>query len=84
MRLLKYNDESEFSLTEDCADDIPLYAILSHRWGRDEVTFRNLMDGTGKSKAGYSKIRFCGDKARRDGFAILLGRHLLYRQIELH
>src|SRR5881275_701533 len=25
------------------------------------------MDGTGKSKAGYNKIRFCGEQARRDG-----------------
>jgi len=25
------------------------------------------MDGTGKSKAGYDKIRFCGEQARRDG-----------------
>jgi hypothetical protein len=45
------------------------YAILSHTWGADnaEVTFRDLMDGTGKSKAGYEKIRFCGEQARRDG-----------------
>jgi len=25
------------------------------------------MDGTGKSKAGYDKIRFCGQQAKRDG-----------------
>ena len=25
------------------------------------------MDGTGKSKAGYDKIRFCGEQAQRDG-----------------
>jgi hypothetical protein len=25
------------------------------------------MDGTGKSKTGYNKIRFCGEQARRDG-----------------
>jgi hypothetical protein len=49
--------------------DIPEYAILSHTWGADteEVTFGDLMDGTGKSKAGYEKIRFCGEQARRDG-----------------
>jgi hypothetical protein len=33
----------------------------------EEVTFRDLMDGTGKSKAGYDKIRFCGEQAGRDG-----------------
>ena len=66
MRLLQYNDESEFSLTEDYVDDIPRYAILSHRWGGEEVTFRDLMDGIGKSKAGYDKIRFCGEQAKQD------------------
>jgi hypothetical protein len=25
------------------------------------------MDGTGKSKTGYNKIRFCGEQAKRDG-----------------
>jgi hypothetical protein len=69
MRLLERNNSSEFSLTQDFGDDIPRYAILSHTWGADteEVTFRDLMDGTGKSKAGYDKIWFCGEQARRDG-----------------
>jgi hypothetical protein len=69
MRLLERNNSSEFSLTQDFGDDIPRYAILSHTWGADteEVTFRDLMDGTGKSKAGYNKIQFCGEQARRDG-----------------
>ena len=69
MHLLEYNNDGEFSLTKDFGDDIPRYAILSHTWGADteEVTFRDLMDGTGKSKAGYDKIRFCGEQARRDG-----------------
>jgi hypothetical protein len=69
MRLLERNNDSEFSLTQDFNNDIPRYAILSHTWGADteEVTFRDLMDGTGKSKAGYDKIRFCGEQARRDG-----------------
>jgi hypothetical protein len=69
MRLLERNNGSEFSLTQDFGDDIPRYAILSHTWGAntEEVTFRDLMDGTGKSKAGYDKIRFCGEQARRDG-----------------
>jgi hypothetical protein len=66
MRLLAYNNEGEFSLA-DFFDDVPEYAILSHRWGAEEVTFKDLMDGTGKSKAGYGKIQFCGEQARRDG-----------------
>lgn len=67
MRLLAYSTDDEFSLAEFFDDGIPEYAILSHRWGAEEVTFKDLMDGTGKSKAGYGKIQFCGKQARRDG-----------------
>ncbi|PMD58824.1 heterokaryon incompatibility [Hyaloscypha bicolor E] len=67
MRLLAYNNDGEFSLAEFFDDDIPEYAILSHRWGAEEVTFKDVIDGTGKRKAGYGKIRFCGEQARRDG-----------------
>ena len=50
-------------------DNVPHYAILSHTWGADteEVTFRDLTDGTGKDKTGYSKIRFCEEQASLDG-----------------
>ena len=56
-------------MTKDFGDDIPRYAILSHTWGTDaeEVTFKDLIDGTGMDKAGYNKIRFCGEQAKRDG-----------------
>ena len=67
MRLLEYKSNDEFSLTEDFVEDVPTYAILSHTWGAEEVTFQELMDGSGKHKAGYKKIRFCGEQARRDG-----------------
>ena len=70
MRLLKHNNTGEFSLTRDLVkDEIPRYAILSHTWGEDteEVSFKDMMDGTGTSKPGYDKIQFCGEQARRDG-----------------
>ncbi|KAH7363971.1 heterokaryon incompatibility protein-domain-containing protein [Rhexocercosporidium sp. MPI-PUGE-AT-0058] len=66
MRLLQYNNDSDFSLTEVFESEIPKYAILSHRWEAEEVTFDNLMDDTGKTKTDYKKIRFCGEQARRD------------------
>jgi Heterokaryon incompatibility protein (HET) len=68
MRLLQYNNDGKFSLTE-FFNNIPEYAILSHTWGADteEVTYRDLIDGTGKNKVGYEKIRFCGEQVRRDG-----------------
>jgi hypothetical protein len=68
MRLLKYNNnDNEFSLVTFFGDDIPQYAILSHRWGEKELALEDLTNGTGKSKAGYDKIRFCGEQASRDG-----------------
>jgi hypothetical protein len=68
MRLLEHKAHGEFSLTEFVGDNIPRYAILSHTWGADgeEVTFKDLVEGIGKSKAGYDKIRFCGEQASRD------------------
>ena len=70
MRLLLRSNTSEFSLTKDLVGDdiIPPYAILLHTWKEgEEVTFKDLMDGTGKSKTGYNKIRFCRQQAKRDG-----------------
>jgi hypothetical protein len=70
MRLLERSNAGEFSLTKDLVDDnIPPYAILSHTWGADteEITCKDLIDGTHKSKTGYNKIRFCGEKAASHG-----------------
>jgi len=67
MRLLKYNTTGEFSLAEfHGPSDTPQYAILSHTWGADEVTFKDLVDGTSRNKTGYSKIRFCAQQAATD------------------
>jgi hypothetical protein len=65
MRLLQYNNDGEFSLTKDfVGGEIPEYAILSHTWEADteEVTYRDLIDGTRKDKIGYEKIRFAENK----------------------
>ena len=70
MRLLQCRDDGELSLVENLVgNDIPPYAILSHRWGTntEEVTIRDLVDGTAERKVGYRKIRFCGQRARHDG-----------------
>lgn len=66
MRLLEQSRAGEFSLTKDFLDDVPAYAILSHTWGSQEVTFKDFADGAGKDKTGYDKIRFCGEQAKRD------------------
>ncbi|KAF1958486.1 HET-domain-containing protein [Byssothecium circinans] len=71
MRLLLRSSTGEFSLTKEFVgdDNIPPYAILSHTWseGEGEVTFKDLIEGTGKDKAGYKKIQFCGQQAECDG-----------------
>jgi hypothetical protein len=57
MRLLQLNNAGEVSLLKDLiGDDVPRYAIVSHTWGADgeEVTYKDLMDDTGKGKAGYN------------------------------
>ncbi|OIW26061.1 HET-domain-containing protein [Coniochaeta ligniaria NRRL 30616] len=68
MRLLEYSN-GKVTLKGPQPDNAPHYAILSHTWGPDneEVTYRDLVDGTGEAKAGYEKIRFCAEQAKRDG-----------------
>lgn len=67
MRLLQRKDNGEFSLTDDIVNNIPAYAILSHTWGDDEVTYKDLISDSGKTKVGYKKLLFCGKQAARDG-----------------
>jgi hypothetical protein len=69
MRLLQ---SRTLSLHEFTDNEIPKYAILSHRWGREEVFFQDIQSGDAKAKAkkaGYSKIQHCGRQAAADGFA---------------
>jgi hypothetical protein len=68
MRLLKLEENGEFSLTKDITYPTTPYAILSHTWGEDgeEVNFGDLKDGSGKTKDGYKKLRFCGQQTARD------------------
>ncbi|KAH7364004.1 hypothetical protein BKA65DRAFT_389749 [Rhexocercosporidium sp. MPI-PUGE-AT-0058] len=67
MRLLQCDNDGDLSLTEFVENDIPKYAILSHTWEGEEVTFEDLQNRTGTTKAGYEKIRFCAEQATRDG-----------------
>ena len=69
MRLLRIEDDGEYSLVELVGNDTPPYAILSHTWGPavEEVTFKDIMNGSYRHKAGDRKIQFCGKQAERDG-----------------
>lgn len=69
MRLFRCGEQGP-ALTQDFpAEDVPPYAILSHTWDvpADEVTYEDMVDGSGPEKAGYGKIRFCADRAAQDG-----------------
>jgi hypothetical protein len=69
MRLLKCRpDDNGFELTTLDDNHALPYAILSHTWTADqEVTYKELVDGTGTNKSGYTKLRFCGERAAADG-----------------
>ncbi|KAI0107085.1 hypothetical protein GGR51DRAFT_517343 [Nemania sp. FL0031] len=71
MRLLQHDNAGNYSLTPDLTSDhqIPPYAILSHTWGPDEVVFTDIANTPDRwqQKAGYAKIQFCAEQARRHG-----------------
>ena len=64
MRLL---NATEMQLFEFFGKDIPPYAILSHTWGDDEVTFQDIQNGEAHSKQAFVKIAQCCEEAVRDG-----------------
>ncbi|TFB00306.1 hypothetical protein CCMA1212_007939 [Trichoderma ghanense] len=47
--------------------NIPPYAILSHRWGKEEMTLQDLERGV-TNKEGFTKIQQCCERAKSDGF----------------
>jgi hypothetical protein len=69
MRLVELKSNGNICLTKDLINNIPPYAILSHTWGSDddEVSFRDLTEGSEKTKRGIDKIQFCATQARIDG-----------------
>ncbi|KAH0547710.1 hypothetical protein FGG08_000199 [Glutinoglossum americanum] len=56
-------------LEEFLGSDIPEYAILSHTWGKEEVSFAdfNSDQAAAKSKEGYKKISSVCKRALQDG-----------------
>ncbi|PSN64889.1 HET-domain-containing protein [Corynespora cassiicola Philippines] len=73
MRLLYTTGEGRLEWTDDLiGDKIPSYAILSHTWGEQEATFKDLQhyshieEVDEKVKEGYRKIFFCAQQAKRD------------------
>lgn len=65
MRLL--NTES-MRLEEFHGSNIPPYAILSHTWGKEEVSFQDLVVGDSPKLRGCKKIIGCRNQAISDGY----------------
>lgn len=64
MRLI---DTTTLILTEFFGANIPTYAILSHTWGPDEVSFQDFQNlGTARLKAGFAKIEGTCIQALKD------------------
>jgi len=53
-------------LEEFFDDRIPPYAILSHRWEEDELSYQDLQAGRNKHGAGFTKVQKCCAKALTD------------------
>ncbi|OSS51913.1 hypothetical protein B5807_03446 [Epicoccum nigrum] len=74
MRLLYTKGDGSLDWTEDLLDaQIPPYAILSHTWGEQEVTYKDLQSCGNigvfaeQLEEGCRKIKFCAEQAQRDG-----------------
>lgn len=72
MRLLhtKQLDSGNFAIEEFTDYNTPPYAILSHTWDKDQVSFQD-MEGDGaraRTKKGFEKIKDCCIFARDGGF----------------
>ncbi|KAI0865905.1 hypothetical protein F4860DRAFT_460710 [Xylaria cubensis] len=69
MRLI---DTHTLSLVEFVGDDIPPYAVLSHTWGDDEVTFQDMhRPGSARQKIGWLKTDSACRLAAQNGFLYL-------------
>lgn len=47
---------------------IPPYAILSHQWREDEVTFAEVTEGCHQGRRGWAKIEACCKRAVSEGY----------------
>ncbi len=67
IRLLYCKPDGEIVFREPTSGDVPSYTILSHTWGKEEVSFQDMEAGTARSKTGWGKIEFCAQQAAADG-----------------
>ncbi|KAK5457330.1 hypothetical protein LTS15_005111 [Exophiala xenobiotica] len=65
MRLLHTKN---LKLEEFGDQNIPLYAILSHTWGKEEISLQDIETGNLESRQGFSKLKSSCCRAATDGF----------------
>jgi hypothetical protein len=70
MRLLNANT----LVIHECFEDIPPYAILSHTWETEEVTFQDFLEGNAESLQGYKKVTGCCKQAISDGLEFVVSK----------
>lgn len=71
MRLLNTTQKiaGGFETKEFFDDALPDYAILSHTWGEEEVSYHDLTNGDYANMKGYAKIKECCSIARSRNIA---------------
>lgn len=79
MRLL---NASKLTLHEFLDRKIPKYAILSHRWEDEEVTFQDLRDGKGPAMEGWAKVTGCCAQAVLDGWEYVVSTNFSTLEID--
>jgi hypothetical protein len=63
--------------------NIPPYAILSHRWGDSEVTFKDLENRNCVQMEGWAKIATCCAQALKDGWKYAVSDKLIHERFSL-
>src|SRR5436190_14815685 len=69
--MLRLIDTSTLQLKEFYSSNRPAYAILSHVWTGEEISFDEMLSPTAETqqKAGFLKIKGCCDMAKEHGLS---------------
>lgn len=65
MRLIH---STSLEIHEFLQGQIPLYAILSHTWGNEEVSFQEMTSRIADNKEGFMKVKRCCELAFSHGY----------------
>jgi hypothetical protein len=63
---MRFLHAKTIQLKEFPENELPPYAILSHTWEREEVSFQDMQGSNAARKEGYAKIKYACDQAIKD------------------